>query len=192
MDVSEAIRRRRAYRSLTAFAVTDELLVDLAEHVRLAPSCFNNQPWRLVFCRAPERLARLHEALSGGNAWAKAAPLAVAICSQRDLDCKTGGRDYYLFDCGIAAAFLVLRATELGLVAHPIAGYDEAKAKEALGVPADLQLISLIFVGRKSESLGQLLSPAQAAREAERPPRKELSEFAFVDQFGTPLPYAQM
>ncbi|MCK4297935.1 MAG: nitroreductase family protein, partial [Planctomycetes bacterium] len=49
MEVREAIERRRAYRSLDPAPISDELIRDLAESASLAPSCFNNQPWRFVF-----------------------------------------------------------------------------------------------------------------------------------------------
>lgn len=44
MDVKEAIRERRAYRSLDPVEITESLIRDLAESAQLAPSCFNNQP----------------------------------------------------------------------------------------------------------------------------------------------------
>ena len=56
MDVKNAIQERRAYRSLDPVEITDGLVRDLAENARLAPSCFNNQPWRYVFAYDPEVL----------------------------------------------------------------------------------------------------------------------------------------
>jgi nitroreductase len=53
--------------------------------VRLAPSCFNNQPWRLVFVSEPEVLDKLHETLSGGNAWARAGSLIIAGFSPKKI-----------------------------------------------------------------------------------------------------------
>ena len=38
MDVHDAISARRAYRSLEAMAVMDDLIRDLARHAQLAPS----------------------------------------------------------------------------------------------------------------------------------------------------------
>ena len=49
MDVCQAIRERRAFRSLKPAEITEDLIKDLAEHAQLAPSCSNNQPWRFVF-----------------------------------------------------------------------------------------------------------------------------------------------
>ena len=125
MDVKQAIQTRRAYRSLEPVEITEELVTALAESAQLAPSCFNNQPWRFVFAYDPDILKKLHGAMSKGNRWVEAGSMIIAIFSQKDLDCLIKGREYYLFDTGMATAFIMLRATELGLVAHPIAGYKE-------------------------------------------------------------------
>ena len=148
MDVTKAIESRRAYRSLAPAEISDDLVRDLARHAQLAPSCNNNQPWRFVFVYGPEALGKLHAALSEGNRWARDSSLIIAAFAKKEDDCMMPGRDYFLFDAGMAVAFIVLRATELGIVAHPIAGYDENKAKEVLGIPADATLITLINVGQ--------------------------------------------
>jgi len=183
MEVQQAIALRRAYRSLEPAEITLELIQDLAESARLAPSCFNNQPWRFVFVHDPEILERMHQALSRGNEWARAASLIVAVFSKKELDCQIKGRDYYLFDTGMATAFLILRATELGLVAHPIAGYDEERVKEILGIPDDMTVITLVIVGRHSPEISPVLSEKQVAWEKERPQRWPLEKFAYRNTY---------
>lgn len=52
--------------------VPDEAIRALLEAARVAPSSFNEQPWRfLVFDgRDPEALERARSCLAAGNAWA--------------------------------------------------------------------------------------------------------------------------
>ena len=83
----------------------------------------------------------------------------------------------------MATAILMLRATELGLVAHPIAGYDEIKAKEVLGISDDLQLITLIIVGKHSKRNIAALNDHQQESERTRPARLPLDKFAFKDRY---------
>jgi nitroreductase len=187
MNVHEAIEARRAYRSLGPAEISDDLVRDLARHARLAPSCNNNQPWRFVFVRGAAALAGLHEALTPGNAWMKAAPMLIAVCGRTEDDCVIKDREYLLFGLGLASAFLILRATELGLVAHPVAGFSPKKTREALGIPEDHRVITLIAVGRKADTLNPVLSPEQLKNEAARPERLPLSRFAFLDHFGNPI-----
>jgi nitroreductase len=183
MRVIEAIEKRRAYRSLKQGEITDEMISDLARQAGLAPSCFNKQPWRFVFVRDRGQLERIFEALTGGNRWAHDASMIIAVFSQPDLDCMIKERHYFLLDTGMALGFLLLRATELELVAHPIAGFDEEKVKEILEIPAAMQLITLVIVGKKAESLKPSLNEKQAAIESSRPARLELNKIAFMDRY---------
>ena len=186
MNVTDAIHTRRAYRSLEPLNVTDELIRDLASHAGLAPSCNNNQPWRFVFVRDPAQLAKVHAALSKNNKWIELASLIVAVFSRAGEDCTVKDRVYNQFDTGMGAAFLILRATELGLVAHPVAGYDDAAVKQALGIPEEYQLITLVNVGRHSDRIHPYLTEKQAAIEAERPPRKAFEAYAWIDKYTLP------
>jgi len=183
MDVHRAIEERRAYRSLEAVDVTPTLITELAQAARLAPSCMNNQPWRFVFIQGAEQLERMHDALSRGNRWAAEASLIIAVFSHAELDCRSRGRDLFMFDTGMATAQLLLRATELGLVAHPILGFDETEVVEILGIPEEMRVIALVIVGRKSADISPLLSENQTQRELVRPERKPLAEFAYVDRY---------
>lgn len=183
MDVNQAIGQRRAYRSFDPVAVTPELLQALAQAASLAPSCFNKQPWRFVAVFDPEVLVRLHGCLSRGNEWAQKASMLLAVCSQRELDCVLGRREYYLFDTGLATAFLVLQATELGLVAHPFAGYKPERVAEILAIPAEMTVIALVAIGARSSEISPLLSPSQAKEEADRPERLAPAEFFFNNRY---------
>ena len=140
--------RREPYRSLI-------------DAMRLAPTCNNNQPLRAVIVSSPEPLAKVREALSKGNVWATKAPLIMAMAARPSDDCRLNeGRDYYLFACGLAVGEMVLQATELGLIAHPIAGYDPVKVRNALGVPNDHVVIALVICGYKGSD-DSLLSDKQ-------------------------------
>ncbi len=183
MDVIQAIHERRAYRSLEHEEITIELIKDLAQSAQLAPSCFNNQPTRFVFVCESGSLKNMHEALSKGNEWAQAASMIIAVFSRKEDDCLIKDREYHQFDCGLATAFLILRATELGLVAHPIAGFSPKKTREILGIPEEYKVITLIIVGRHADKLSPILSEKQVALEKQRPPRKSFDEYAFLNRF---------
>lgn len=180
MDVQEAINERRAYRSLDPVEINGELVRDLAESARLAPSCFNNQPWRFIFVYDPQTLREMHTALSKSNVWAHYASLIVAVYSKPEYDCIVRERQYYLFDTGMATAFLILRATELGLVAHPIAGFSERKVKRILGIPDEMRVITLIILSKHSNTINPVLSEKQVEAEKKRPERLPIEEFAHI------------
>lgn len=183
MDVTQAINERRAYRSLEPSTITEDLIRDLARHAQLAPSCFNNQPTRFVLVYDPEMLKRMHAALTQGNEWVHAASMIIAVFSRKEDDCIIKDREYHQFDCGLASGFLILRATELGLVAHPIAGYSPKKAKEILGIPDEYQVITLIIVGKHSATISPILSEKQIEWEKARPDRLPLGKIAHFNHF---------
>ncbi len=187
MNVKNAIEKRRAYRSLEPIEVSDTLIEDLAESARLAPSCFNKQPWRYVFVRDKEQLEKLHKSLSTTNKWVELSSLIIAAFSDVKNDCVIKERQYYLFDTGLASAFIILRATELGLVAHPIAGFNEDGAKRVLGIPEHMRLISLIVIGKRSKEFKEGLTDIQKSKENKRPERKQFKEFIFIDEFTKPF-----
>jgi nitroreductase len=186
VNVTDSIQTRRAYRSLEPVEITDDLIRDLARHAGLAPSCNNNQPWRFVFVRDPAQLAKMHAALPKNNKWIELASMIVAVFSRAGEDCTVKDRVYHHFDTGMGTAFLILRATELGLIAHPVAGYDEAAVKQALGIPDEYQMITLVNVGRHSGSIHPYLTEKQASIEAERPPRKTFEAYASIDRYAPP------
>jgi len=183
MELSNLIEKRRAYRSLEPVSVDRDLVSDLAGSAVLSPSCFNNQPWRYVFVYEKGRLEELFGALSAGNVWAQRASLIVAVASKEEYDCRIKKRDYYLFDTGMATAFMILRATDLGLVAHPIAGYDEQKVKQVLRIPDSLTVITLLIMGKHAGRIDPGLSEKQAAWEAERPERLGEEKFVYHNEY---------
>jgi len=181
MNVKEAIEGRRAYRSLDPVGISKDLIEDLTKNASLAPSCFNYQPWRFVFVYDRDKLKKVFSAMSRGNEWTNDASMIIAVFSKKELDCTIHGREYYLFDTGMATAFLILRATELGLVAHPIAGYHENEIKKILNIPEEAVLITLINIGKHAKEIKPILSKKQANDEENRPHRMSTTEVAYIN-----------
>jgi nitroreductase len=109
--------------------------------------------------------------------------MIVVVFSRAGEDCTVKERIYHQFDTGLSTALLMLRATELGLVAHPVAGYDEATVKQALGIPENYQVITLVNVGKHSDKIHPYLTEKQAAIEKERPTRHPFEKYSFIDRY---------
>ncbi|MDD1769553.1 MAG: nitroreductase family protein [Methanomassiliicoccales archaeon] len=187
MDVEDAIHARRALRAYDMRPVENEKASALIEAMRLAPSCNNNQPWRVVVCRDPESLAKAKMALSKGNVWGTAAPLIFVVSARLEDDCHPSDRrDYFLFGCGLAVGQLCLLAVELGLIAHPVAGYDPLVHKRELGIPEEYVVITTIMIGYPGTDQS-LLSDKQKTQQLERPERKPVVENFFEGKWGVPF-----
>jgi nitroreductase len=188
MDVIKAINERRAYRSFAPVTITAELVRDLARCAQLAPTCNNNQPARFVFVWEPAMLEKMKAAFSKGNVWCHADSMVIAVFAEKEADCLIKDREYYLFDTGLQTAFLILRATELGLVAHPIAGFSPAAVREVLGIPPQFEVVTLVNVGKHADTISPVLSEKQVYDETHRPERLPLEQVAFFNHYPAPAP----
>jgi nitroreductase len=72
---------------------------------------------------------------------------------QQNLDERGLLREYAVKDAVIAATYVMLAATEMGLATSPMNGWDEAKVKKVIGVEdrADLAIALLVSVGYPAE-----------------------------------------
>jgi len=184
--IVRAIEQRRARRALSDRRIDRASAGRLLEAAHLAPSCANNQPWRMIAVNDPETLDAVKAGLSKGNYWAEPSPLIVAFASQVDLDCRIpDGREYFLFGCGLATMNLMLQATEMGLIAHPIAGFRQAEVKAALDVPKDYTVITLVIVGHPSDEMSGLSEKHQASEVSERD-RRPLESVVSWNSFQLP------
>lgn len=183
MDVKDAIRRRRAFRSLIPVEITEDLIMDFAECTQISASCFNNQPWRFIFVYEPAMLKKMYDALSTGNEWAQKASMIIVVIGRQEDDCVIHDRIYYRFDIGMATEAIILRATELGLVAHPIAGYSPKKTREILGIPEYFDVITLVIVGKHSDKIDPVLSEKQVEAEKHRQERIKIDDFVYINRY---------
>ncbi|BBO17934.1 nitroreductase [Candidatus Brocadia pituitae] len=80
MDVKEAIQKRRSIRRFTSDPVPDELIAQLLESARLAPSGSNTQPWRFIVVKDAETRKKLQLA-SHHQRHVGQAPVIIACCA---------------------------------------------------------------------------------------------------------------
>lgn len=185
---SEVLQRlfatRTSQRALATRPVGNADLEAVLEAARWAPSYGNMQPWRFVVVAEQPALDAVRAALTRGNAWAARAP-ALIVGAANPEDAKVvDGKPYYLFDLGLATQNLILQALALGLVAHPIGGWDEQQVKEALGIPENVRVVVIIVLGHP----GRVEDMDERTREKEQRPRtrKPLSETVFRERWSQP------
>ncbi len=164
-DIMPEIKIRYATRVFDSAKVTRQELMPLFEAARYAPSCFNEQPWRFIIGDDPDTHGKLSEALSPGNAWAKAAPVLVLTMCTKTFKLNGAGNPFCRFDTGTATGFLQLEAIRQGFSIHSMGGFSADKARELLNIPEDLDIIDMIAIGRPV-SLDEL---PQEVREKEIP-----------------------
>ncbi len=166
--------KRRSGRAFSDRPVSDEMLNSILEAGRWAPSCANTQAWNFVVLREPEVLAKAHEGLSRGNAYAKAAPVMILVAAKEDGGCPAHGLPYFAMDVGLAVENMLLQTVHLGLMGHPTAGWNEEQLKELTGIPDEYRIVTVVFIGYEGDP--SMLDERNQERERAPRKRKELSE----------------
>lgn len=152
-ELLPALANRRASRAFSSRPVEDELQQLLWKAVSIAPSHGNTQPTRILIARSPETRTALTASISEGNRnWAPAAPLLFAIAAVPSHDTTPqdfGGttREVWAMHAGIAIGNLMAQATALGLIAHPMAGFDEPGVRAVFGAPEDVRIVAVVAAG---------------------------------------------
>jgi len=184
-DISPLILNRWSPRSMTGETMSNEELLPLFEAARWAPSSYNGQLWRFVIARREN--ARDWDKFFGllapaNQAWAKNAAVLVVVASRKLFEFNGKPSVTHSFDAGAAWENLALEAARRGLVAHGMEGFDYARAREQLGVPAEFEVNAMLAIGKRApkERL------PEKAREMEEPnQRRPLREILFEGGFGT-------
>ena len=181
-EIVTEIEKRRSYRAVDSKRVEDDVIDRILTAATYAPSCANNQSWRFIAISDSSVLNTVKKHLSGGNYWAKLSPFIVLVCTKAEYDCQlSDGRDYALFDTGLATQNLLLQAVSEGLYAHPIAGFDPEPIKTTIGIPEDTVLITLIICGYPGDPAP--LSEKHKTQESAPRERKDQSEVVAYDRW---------
>ncbi len=144
MEFMDVISKRRSIRKYKADPVSKEDLDYVLEAARLAPSWANTQCWKFIVLTTDRMKEKLAEA---GQPWTAKAPVIIVACADPSLPGTKDDQPYYMLDVGIAMEHLVLAAADRMLGTCWIGAFDEAVAKSALGVPANIRVVAFTPLG---------------------------------------------
>jgi len=181
-SINELLRRRWSARAFEAGRpVERQKLLSLLEAARWAPSCFNDQPrYFLVFDGSnQEALAKARACLSPGNAWAREATVLMLSVARETFEKNGKPNRWAQHDVGLATENLLVEAVELGLAAHPMAGYDAELARSEFKIPEGYTPIAMIAIGYPYRGKLEDLDEKLRGKELAPRERKEIGEIAF-------------
>ena len=148
MDLYEVIRTRRSVRAYRHAPIPEEVLVRVLDAARIAPSGSNRQPARFIVVTDNETKKELVP-MCHDQAFIAAAPVVVVACG-RDIKYNRGewmGRCAMIVDVAIAVDHLTLAARAEGLGTCWIGSFSNAKLKEFLKLPEDVDVVALTPLG---------------------------------------------
>jgi nitroreductase len=134
MDVSTAIRTKRMIRRFADRPLDPDHLTRIVDAGRHAGSSKNLQRWDFIVVEDRATLRRLAEVGPYARHVAgAAAAVALVTPDPREDDAPLS----IVWDAGLAAENMLLAAWELGIGSCPATVYEQERAREILGYPAD-------------------------------------------------------
>lgn len=178
-SIHELLKNRWSPRAFSNKSVDPELLNQLFEAARWAPSSYNEQPWRFIVARKKDRASfeKLSRVLNDFNrSWALEAPvLALGIAKKTFGDGRPNRHAEH--DLGQAIAHLTFEASRHDLFVHQMAGILPEKASELYNISNDYKPLTMFTIGYLGDS--DSLSDTLKEREHSPRSRKDLDEIVF-------------
>ncbi|PKM70259.1 MAG: hypothetical protein CVU94_00160 [Firmicutes bacterium HGW-Firmicutes-19] len=200
MEILDCMKKRRSVRSFSDQKVSDEIISDMLEAARLAPSGGNGQSWMFGVIR-DETLKNELAVAAGEQMWIARAPVVIACCAVLNEDLSNVDEDDFglivnhtrfgkefvdyvyqypdkrmsniFWNNGVPAIpgeHMFLVATCHGLNACWIGYLDVRKASEILNLPDDVVCLYLMPVGYADQPIKEI-------------ERKSAEEISFVDRW---------
>ena len=165
MSCIEKILTRRSVRNFSDKPVRNEVLKNILEAGRLAPSATNSQPWHFIVVRESEGKDACD--FQGFNRWVNGASFViVGFYRQSEVIIEK----LSLIDVTISLQNMVIAGWVQGISSCWMGAFDERKLRNVLNLPSDARVVGAIAFGISDEK------PRQ-------PPKKEMSEIFHFDEW---------
>jgi nitroreductase len=146
MSLLDVILSRRSIRKYENKEIPPEILQQILEAGRQAPSAVNRQPFRFVVVKDHEIMKDLCDNLI--TRFVKYAPAAIAGCA--DVKSLLTGK-WAVVDTTIAMQNMVIAAWTLGIGSCWIGACNEEKVKNLLKIPDKWKVVALVTLGYPAE-----------------------------------------
>lgn len=174
--VMDIIRQRWSSRAFDQEReISDEDLGAMLEAAGMAPSCFNEQPWRFVVARKGTAVFdAICETMTPGNQdWAPKASVLLVMCNKTTFTFNGHTNRFAAFDQGTAWGYLTLEAQRRGILTHGMGGFNPQALREALGIEADYEIMALAAAGYYGD---KSYLPEKVQGKEKPSPRKSVEE----------------
>ena len=175
LDLHPLLVNRWSPRALDANdAISSDDLHAILEAARLAPSAFNEQPWRfIVGKRGDETFNQILNGLGEFNQkWAKNASALLLVAGTKQ---RSNGDPHpsYQYDLGLAVSQGTFEAHHRGYVTHQMTGFNHDIMCKTFDLTT-FEPVVVVAIGKQDSA--DILPEQMAAREKAATTRKELSE----------------
>ena len=151
MNLLQLISNRESIRSYNSEKpVLQDVLLQILEAGRLAPSAANLQPWQFVVVSSPEKLAEVRATYP--RAWFADAPHILIVVGNKEKAWKRAdGYNSIETDLTIALDYMILAAESHGVGTCWIANFDYIALRSVLKLAADEVIFAITPLGYPKE-----------------------------------------
>ena len=154
METIDVIKTRHSVRNFLPDPIPQDILDEILEAGRLAPSAQNRQPWRYLVFTDAEKIKKLalHCGLIGlSNYFIRSAPCLIIACADTSKNVRINQQDYYLVDTAISFQQMVLAAWNRGIGSCWLAAFSEKVLRKYLKLPKTWRIVALSPFGYPAE-----------------------------------------
>lgn len=159
------IEKRRSIRKYRDQPVPEEVLNDILESARLAPSGSNTQPWSFIVVRSRELREKISRA-DHNQAWMLTAPVFIVCVADPRCQMESGADAVFsvdeespemslkrvIRDVSIAVEHMALEADSLGLGTCWTGWYEQKEIRPVLNIPEDHYVCCVLTLGYPDEA----------------------------------------
>lgn len=149
MDFLTLCAERYSVRSFSETPIPDDILNQILEAGRLAPTAMNLQPQRILVIRSQEALEKMRAIKK-----CYGAGTVLMVCGDTEAACNRPKVDHCMaeMDCTIATTQMMLAAQSLGVGSCWICAFDVPAMAKAFELPANLTPYILLALGYPAEN----------------------------------------
>ncbi|MBN2829051.1 MAG: nitroreductase family protein [Candidatus Cloacimonetes bacterium] len=156
MEFMNVINTRHSVRDFKPDPIPEDILTEILEAGRSAPSAQNRQEWRYLVIQDKSRIELLsrHSGLIGlSNLYIRKAPCVIIACADTSKGIKLNNQDYYLVDTAISFQQMMLTAWNYGIGSCWLGAYNEGSVKKFLNLPKQFRIVGISPFGYPAESI---------------------------------------
>jgi nitroreductase len=152
LNISEIIKTRRSIRKFRELPVSDELIDQILEAGRWAPSGLNNQPWRFAIVKDKQLRLEISK-LTHYSKIVQSAYILIPVFLDTEKSYHRG-KDILAIGASIQNMLLVIHALGLGAVWLGEIIKSSGQISKLLNLTDKLELMAVLAVGHPAENPG--------------------------------------
>lgn len=140
-DFIKLIKDRRSVRKYTDKPIEKQVLEEIVDCGRLAPSAKNIQPWKFLVVTDNEKLSKIAKMVDWGY-FIKDSSACVVVCGEKDVKRRVE-------DCCLAAENMILAAKSLRIGSCYVAALQKnvEGVRGLLKIPENLEIVCFLSLG---------------------------------------------